>query len=150
MRQRRGREAPESPVDSPLSAPASVYGGRNIRRRVDFDSPALDGRVLISTELLQMFEFHVYLPNRTSVEVRVTGEQCAYLTVPAFVRLVQDAMSRSADTGAQKQREIVWGDHVRVEDFYGNRIEDRQFALKHESNAIPRVLLLYVSSISLS
>lgn len=146
MRQRRGRDVLERPIESPMSGPASIHGGRNIRRRVDFDGPlnSQHGRA-ICMEFSHMFEFHVYLPNRTSVEVNVVGEKCANLTVQGFVRLVREELSKCSDTRVkQKQRGILWGDHVHIEDFHGKPVEDGEFALGHESK-VARVLLLYVS-----
>ena len=140
--QRRKREALEIPDDSAMSAPASVHGSRNTKRRIDFDSVSREGRVLP----LGPLEFHVYLPNRTSVEIRVAGEKCAKLTVQGFVKLIKDEMSGLFDPRVkQKQRDILWGDHVHIEDFHGEPVDDCEFALGHESKAA-RVLLLYVSN----
>ncbi|KAG0563617.1 hypothetical protein KC19_8G045600 [Ceratodon purpureus] len=144
MRRSTGRDPAESPIHSHLSAPASMHGGRNVRRRIDLDSPSQDGRVA-TTEFSTVFEFHVYLPNRTSVEVKVVAEKCKNLTVQEFVRLVREVYLSKLCSDMrvrQKQREIAWGDHVHIEDFHGKPVDDGEFALGHESKAA-RVLLLY-------
>lgn len=87
------------------------------------------------------FEFVVYLPNRTSIEVRVPAEACRNLTVQGFVKLVKVEVGRSCDTKV-KQRGILWGKHVVVRDFQGRPVQDGEFASSCESKA-GKVLLLY-------
>ena len=89
------------------------------------------------------FDFVVYLPNRTSVEVQVPMEVCRNLTVQGFVKLVKIELARRCDTKV-KQRAIVWGKHVKVRDFQGRPVLDGEFASSSESKA-GKVLLLYVS-----
>jgi len=57
--------------------------------------------------------------------------------------LVKMELGRSSATKV-KQRGIVWGDHVEVQAFQGNRVKDGEFASSYESKS-GRVLLLYVS-----
>lgn len=153
MQRRRNFEALENnhTVNSPVSS-ASFTWSRSVRRRVDFDHhsqpsstelPYAESRV---ENLPHSFEFVVYLPNRTSVDVRVPAEVCRSLTVQGFVKLVKMELGRSSEYSKvkQKQRGIVWGDHVEIQDFHGSPIKDGEFASSYESKS-GRVLLLYVS-----
>lgn len=144
-RHRRSREAVESIFGSLRSTPASLHGERNVRQCIDLDPRPLGRRApspSTSSQFSQMLEFHVYLPNRASVELRLSQEKCVSLTEQEFVKLVRSESTKCSESG--KQRQVVWGDHVYIEDFEGRRVRDRQFMSCHESRT-GRVLLLYVS-----
>ena len=98
-------------VDSPLSSSQSFARSRSVRRRVEFEhhsQPSIEQQPFppiaiprcsqLSTELAttpasvlipHTFDFVVYLPNRTSVEVQIPAEVCRNLTVQGFVKLVK-------------------------------------------------------------
>lgn len=102
-----------------------------------------------------VIEFLVYLPNATSVEVRVDGAECRNLTVQGFVDLVRVAQSsQSADhaRSEQKQREIQWKskENFIIKDFQGNEVPAGRpgvFLTLGEEIKAGRGLLLFVSLI---
>lgn len=128
----------------PVPTPAQ-HGSRSIRRRSNSDSPAQDGGVPGD-----VYEFLVYLPNATSVVVRVDAAVCKNLKVTEFVELVRKEQSLNTEANTkQKQREITWKKGVYITDFQGNALTDGRgvFPSLGDEFKAGRGLLLHVSTV---
>lgn len=138
---KRGRQivVVENSVEcSPLPVPSSAHhGSRSVRRRRDGDSPSADA-----------YEFRVYLPNKTSVEMKLDFATCKNLTVQEFVERIEQSLNRGDNT-KQKQRDIVWKNkgNFYITDFQGKRVPDEKgiFTSLADEFKSGRGLLLHVS-----
>jgi len=115
-----------------------------VRRRNSSSSPSQGG---LSTA--DVYTFLVYLPNSTSVEVKVDGATCRNLTVQGFVERVRIEQSLNIDANSKQkqQREIKWKNKVYITDFQGNSVADRRgvFTSLGDEFKAGRGLLLHVS-----
>jgi len=132
-----------------MSVPTPAHqpgGSRSIRRRSSSGSPAQDGSIVPADG----YEFLVYLPNTTSVVVRVDATTCKNLKVTEFVELVRNEQSSNTDANTkQKQREITWKKGVYITDFQGNAVVDGRgvFTSLGDEFKAGRGLLLHVSTV---
>lgn len=142
---KRGRQIVALEDCCPVQVPTpTLQGSRSIRRRSSCGSPAQDGIVPADA-----YEFLVYLPNTTSVVVRVDATTCKNLKVTEFVELVRIEQSLNTDANTkQKQRDVTWKKGVYITDFQGNALTDGRgvFTSLGDEFKAGRGLLLHVSS----
>lgn len=133
---------------SPLAVPTPAHGSRSVRPRRSCGSPQNVLSTPVIPAIADAYEFLVYLPNTTSVEVRVDGAICKNLKVQEFVELVRVEQSKNIDENTKlKQRDIQWKNNVFITDFQGNSVADGKgvfISLGDEFKA-GKGLLLYVS-----
>ena len=92
--------------------------------------------------------FLVYLPNATSVKVRVDGAILFNLTVKKFVELARVFYEQNTTSNTEACRPIEWGGRVHLDDLKGLSVDDGDFtSLVNEMKEEDRCLLLFVSCI---
>lgn len=112
----------------------NAEGSRSVRQRTDDFA----------------YKFLIYLPNKTSVEVKLDLPTCRNISVPEFIERVRVHSTSKDDDTKQKQRVINWKNkgNFYITNFQGDRVPDEKgvFLSLADDFKAGRGLLLHVCS----